>query len=441
MSQPHAEQDYAPNNRRRVLCENVGQVFMANGESGMKAIVFHGIGDIRLDNVDMPKIKEPTDVIVRLTASAICGTDLHMIRGTLPGLKSGTILGHEGVGVIDEVGTAVRDFKVGDRVVIPSTICCGECSYCMSGYQSQCDRANPQGKQAGTAFFGGPVTSGPFNGLQAEFARVPLADANLVRLPPAVSDEQAILISDIFPTGYFGADIAEIKAGDSVAVFGCGPVGLFAIISAKLLGAGRVFAVDHLPDRLEKAKELGGEPIDFEKVAPPEFLKEATGGIGVIRAIDAVGVDAVSPEHGPAYAESRSMKSQFKEELREIAREGTRPTWSGNWTPGDAPSQVLFWAVKALAKAGTLSVIGVYPDGMTRFPIGMAMNKNLTIQMGNCPHRKYLQKLVDLVASGAVDPLQILTNTEPMSDAITAYKAFDKREPGWVKVELKPSAT
>src|SRR4051794_1952753 len=287
----------------------------------MKAVVFHGIGDIRLDDVPEPKIEQPTDAIVRLTASAICGTDLHMVHGTMPGMEAGTILGHEGVGVIEEIGSSVRDFKVGDRVVVPSTICCGHCSYCKSGYQSQCDNANPNGKQAGTVFFGGPKMTGPLNGLQAQFARVPLADPSLVKLSSEMTDDQAILLSDIFPTGYFGADMAEIKSGDTVCVFGCGPVGLFTIMSAKLLGAGRVFAVDHLADRLAKAEELGAEPVDFNEHLPPTFMKDATKGIGVLRAIDAVGVDAVQPEKGPAYAEAKALKSQFKEELKEVAKE------------------------------------------------------------------------------------------------------------------------
>ena len=406
----------------------------------MKAVVFHGVGDIRLDTVPEPKIEKPTDAIVRLTASAICGTDLHMVRGTMAGMVAGTILGHEGVGVIEEVGASVRDFKVGDRVVVPSTICCGRCPYCTAGYHSQCDNANPNGKTAGTAFFGGPKPTGPFDGLQAEFARVPLADPTLVKLPDELNDDQAILLSDIFPTGYFGADVAEIKPGDTVCVFGCGPVGLFAIVSARLLGAGRVFAVDTLPDRLAKARELGAETIDFNAEHPVEKIKELTQGIGVLRAIDAVGVDAYRPESGPAYAESRAMKSQFKEEQKETETEGSGATWGGQWVPGDAPSQVLTWAVQALAKAGTLSIIGVYPETMTRFSIGMAMMKNLTLQMGNCPHRKYIPRLIEAVVAGKVDPLKVLTEIEPMTDAISAYKAFDKRKSGWVKVELKPGA-
>ncbi len=404
----------------------------------MKAVVFHGVGDIRLDDVPEPKIEQPSDAIVRLTASAICGTDLHMVRGTMPGMEAGTILGHEGVGIIEEVGSSVRELKIGDRVVVPSTICCGQCSYCKSGYQSQCDHANPNGKQAGTAFFGGPKTTGPLQGLQAEFARVPLAEPSLVKLPLELSDDHAILLSDIFPTGYFGADLAEIKPGDTVCVFGCGPVGLFTIVSAKLLGAGRVFAVDTLPDRLAKARELGAETIDFNAEHPVEKLKELTEGIGVLRAIDAVGVDAYGPETGPAYAESRALKSQFKEEQKETQLEGSGATWRGQWVPGDAPSQVLTWAVQALAKAGTLSIIGVYPDTMTRFPIGTAMLKNLTIQMGNCPHRKYIPRLIDAVLGGKVDPSKVLTEVEPMTDALSAYKAFDQRKSGWVKVELKP---
>jgi threonine dehydrogenase-like Zn-dependent dehydrogenase len=406
----------------------------------MKAVVFHGLGDIRLDTVPDPKVEQPTDAVVRLTASAICGTDLHMVRGTMPGMVPGTILGHEGVGVVEAVGNEVRDVKVGDRVVIPSTICCGRCPYCDAGYFSQCDNANPNGKQAGTAFFGGPKTTGPINGLQAEFARVPLADPTLIKLPDGLDDDRAILLSDIFPTGYFGADAAEIKPGDTVAVFGCGPVGLFAVASARLLGAGRVFAVDTLADRLAKAREVGAETIDFNADSPVEKLKELTNGVGVLRAIDAVGVDAYRPEHGPAYAESRAMKSQFQEEQKETELEGSGAAWGGQWKPGDAPSQVLTWGVQALAKAGTFSVIGVYPETMTRFPIGMAMMKNLTLQMGNCPHRRYIPRLIEAVTSGRVDPLKVLTQVEPMTDAISAYKSFDKRKSGWVKVELKPAS-
>ena len=404
----------------------------------MKAVVFHGVGDIRLDDVKEPKIHHDTDAIVRLTASAICGTDLHMVRGTFTGMVPGTVLGHEGVGIVEEVGKGVRNLNVGDRVVIPSTIACGYCSYCRSGYYAQCDNANPNGRQAGTAFFGGPKDTGPFDGLQAEYARVPFANVGLVKLPVEVTDDQAILLSDIFPTGYFGADIAEIKPGDTVAVFGCGPVGQFTIASAMLMDAGRVFAIDHVPSRLEMARRQGAETINFEEEHPVKVIQELTGGVGVDRAIDAVGVDAQRPHSGPASKEASAKADKFKEQLSEVAPK-TKPK-NGNWIPGDAPSQVLDWAAKALAKAGTLSIIGVYPPTMSAFPIGSAMNRNLTVNMGNCNHRKYIPKLVSMVKSRTIEPQTILTQIEPMMDVIEAYKAFDKRQPGWIKVELKPRA-
>src|SRR4051812_11486425 len=319
----------------------------------MKAVVFHGVGDIRLDDVKEPKIEEATDAIVRLTASAICGTDLHFIRGTMSGMESGTILGHEGVGVVEEVGDDVRNLNVGDRVVIPSTIACGYCSYCRAGYYAQCDNANPNGAEAGTAFYGGPKESGPFHGMQAEKVRVPFANVGLVKLPDEVTDEQAILLSDIFPTAYFGAELAEIDDGDTVAVFGCGPVGQFAIASAKLLGAGRIFAIDREASRLEMARAQGAEVINFDEEDPVATIKRLTGEIGVDRVIDAVGVDALAPHEGPAAKEAKKKKEQFEQEVEQNAPE-TNPE-GDNWIPGDAPSQVLSWAVESLCKAGTLS--------------------------------------------------------------------------------------
>lgn len=401
----------------------------------MKAVVFHGVGDIRLDDVPEPKIQEPTDAIVRLTASAICGTDLHMIRGTFTGMQEGTILGHEGVGVVEELGPMVRNLEAGDRVVIPSTIACGYCSYCRAGYFAQCDTVNPHGKRAGTAFFGGPTATGPFHGLQAERALIPFAHVGLVKLPDDVTDDQAILLSDIFPTGYFGAELAEIRDGDTVVVFGCGPVGQFAIASARLLGAGRVIAVDKYDDRLAIARKQGAEVVNFEKEDPIDVIIELTGGIGADRAIDAVGIDAMHPHHGPAADKARQQESQFKKEVQSIAPE---QAGDGNWRPGDAPSQVLQWSVEALAKAGTLAIIGVYSPAANAFPIGQAMNKNLTIKMGNCHHRKYIPHLIELVRSGVIEPEQILTQIEPLDNVISAYEAFDKRRSGWTKVELLP---
>jgi threonine dehydrogenase-like Zn-dependent dehydrogenase len=399
----------------------------------MKAVVFHGIGDIRLETVRDPKIKQPSDALIRITASAICGTDLHFVRGTIAGLEPGTVLGHEAVGVIEELGKDVRNFKVGDRVVVPSTICCGYCSYCRAGYQSQCDVANPDGPKAGTAYYGGGING--FEGLQAEYARIAYAAANLVKLPDEVSDEQAILLSDIFPTAYFGADLAEIKPGDTVVVFGCGPVGQFAIASAQLKNAGRVFAVDCVGSRLEMARELGAEVIDFNRDDPVEVLQRMTGGIGPDRAIDAVGLEAMAPSSGPAAKEAKKQRAEFRKELKELEPEANLR--GKQWRAGDAPSQALRWAVQSLAKAGTLSIIGLYPEGRL-FPIGEAMDKNLTIKGGAAPHRKYVPELIELVEAGVIDPTEVLTQTEPLEDAIEAYKAFDRRESGWVKVELRP---
>jgi threonine dehydrogenase-like Zn-dependent dehydrogenase len=402
----------------------------------MKAIVFHAIGDIRLEDVPEPQIEQPTDAIVSLTASAICGTDLHMVRGTLSGMVPGTILGHEGVGTIEAIGSDVRNLNIGDRVVIASTIACGYCSYCRAGYYAQCDNANPNGPSAGTAFFGGPKETGPFNGLQAEKARIPFANVGLVKLPHEVIDNQAILLSDIFPTGYFGADMANIKPGHTVAVFGCGPVGQFVIASAKLMDAGRILAVDTIPSRLAMAKKQGAEVIDFNAEDPVEAIKRLTGGIGTDSAVDAVGVDANRPHAGPAAQKAEQEASTFQEELQKIAPQATPQ--DGNWHPGDAPSQAAEWAVQAIAKAGTLSIIGVYPPTDQFFPIGIAMNKNLTINMGNCNHRKYIPELVELVRGGMIDPEEILTQATEISKAIDAYKAFDERQEGWIKVELVP---
>ena len=404
----------------------------------MKAVVWHAVGDIRLEEVPDPEIQEPTDAIVRLTASAICGTDLHIVRGTLSGMREGTILGHEGVGVVEEVGKGVRNLRRGDRVVIPSTIACGYCAYCRAGYYAQCDNANPNGPRAGTAFFGGPESSGPFHGLQATYARIPFANVGPVRLPEDVDDEDAILLSDIFPTGWFGADMAEIDPGDTVVVFGCGPVGQFAIASALLMDAGRVLAVDRVESRLEMARSQGAEVIDFDREDPVEVMLELTGGIGPDRAIDAVGVDAEPPHRGPAAEEAREHADEFRQEVERVAPE--RNPHGDLWDPGEAPSQVLRWAVDGLAKAGTLSIIGVYSESAMTFPIGKAMNRNLAINMGNCHHRKYIPRLLELVASGAFEPSRLLTQLEPLSDAIAAFEAFDRREHGWVKVELEPVA-
>jgi threonine dehydrogenase-like Zn-dependent dehydrogenase len=251
-----------------------------------------------------------------------------------------------------------------------------------------------------------------------------------------VSDDQAIMLSDIFPTAYFGAKLAEIENGDTVAVFGCGPVGLFAIVSARLLGAGRVFAVDAIPTRLAAARVLGAEVVNFDEEDPVEVILRLTNGIGVDRAIDAVGVDANAPIRGPASRLSPSERDELAREVTVVAPQ-QHPD-GDNWHPGDAPSQALAWAVNALAKAGTLGIIGVSPESARSFPIGIAMNKNLALNMGNCHHRKYIPRLIELVESGIVDPSEVLSQREPIVSAIEAYRAFDRRQAGWLKVELLP---
>ncbi|WP_334023055.1 zinc-dependent alcohol dehydrogenase [Burkholderia gladioli] len=399
----------------------------------MKAVVFHGVGDIRLDTVPEPGILQSTDAIVRITASAICGTDLHMVRGTLGGMREGTILGHEAVGVVEAVGQDVRNLRAGDRVLVPSTISCGYCAYCRCGYTAQCDTANPGGMRAGTAFFGGPKAAGGFDGLQAEYARIPHANASLIRLPDAIDDDRAILLSDIFPTAWFGAQLAEVGDGDTVAVLGAGPVGQFAIASARLQGAGRVIAIDRVASRLDMARAQGAEAIDFDRDDPVDTVLRLTGGIGVDRVIDAVGVDAI---RYPSAAHDSEQARAFDAELETVAPE-RRPD-GANWIPGNGPSQALQAAVQMVAKAGTIGIIGVYPPQHRVFPIGEAMNRNLTLKMGNCNHRTIAPRLVELVVGGTFDPLSVLTQREPLTSAIEAYRTFDAREPGWVKVKLEP---
>jgi threonine dehydrogenase-like Zn-dependent dehydrogenase len=405
----------------------------------MKAVVFHGVGDIRLDDVPEPTLQAPTDAIIRITASAICGTDLHLVRGTESEVEPGTILGHEAVGIVELIGPQVTTVGPGDRVVVTSSITCGTCENCRQGRYDLCLRANPNGPRVITAMFGATKEAGPFNGLQAEKARIPYADSVLVKLPDSISDEQAILLSDIFPAGYYGADLAQIKSGNVVAVFGCGPVGLLAILSAQLMGAGRIFAVDTIPSRLEVAQALGAEVINFDKEDPVKTIKKLTGKIGADRVIDAVGVDANRPHHGLHQLKSMIVETVMKK------GEGEKPTapeanpQGDNWHPGDAPTRALVWEVEAVDKGGTLAIIGVYPKTVQEFPLGLAMNKNISILAGHVPHRKYIPHLIDLISRGEVDPTRILTEKEPLLSAIDAYKAFDERQQGWLKVELVPS--
>lgn len=317
----------------------------------------------------------------------------------------------------------MRNLRPGERVVVPSTIAYGSCSYCRAGYYSQCDVANPGGKTAGTAFFGGPQAAGGFDGLQAQYARIPFAHVGPVKVPDAVTDDQAIMVSDIFPTAWFGA----------------GPVGLFAVLSAFRQGAGRVLVVDGHPSRLDAARRLGAEAVDFTSEHPVEVLQEITGGAGPDRVIDAVGVDAERPKSGPAAAASDELAEEFGAEVAgntpETAQQGDL------WKPGDAPSQAARWYVEAIAKAGTIGIVGVYPPTHASFPIGQAMNKNLSLGMGSAEHRRYIPQLLDLVASGVVDPSRVLSQDVGLATgALDAYEHFDRREEGWIKTVVDPAA-
>jgi threonine dehydrogenase-like Zn-dependent dehydrogenase len=285
---------------------------------------------------------------------------------------------------------------------------------------------------AGTTFFGGPESAGGLNGLQAEYARVPFAATNLVRLPDEISDDQAIMMSDILPTSYQAAKMAEIRSGDTVAIFGCGPVGMMAIACAQHLGAGRVFAIDQVASRLEMARKHGAEAIDFNRENPVDVLRELTQGSGPDRVIDAVGVDAAT-----AHAKSQ-QKKQFDTEMGTVAPQANSAK-KKNWWIGGAPTQALNWAVQSVAKAGTVSIIGVYPQTLNSFPVGEMMNKNLTVNAGNCNHRRYLPRLVELVRSGVMHPEEFFTQRVDVASAIDAYHHFDQHEDGWLKVKLEPA--
>ncbi|AGL16433.1 alcohol dehydrogenase catalytic domain-containing protein [Actinoplanes sp. N902-109] len=401
----------------------------------MKAVVFHAVGDIRLEEVPDPVLKDPTDAIVRLTSSAICGTDLHFVRGTFAGFVAGQILGHEGVGIVEGVGAQVRNIKVGRRVVIPSTVGCGNCQFCARELYAQCDNANPAGKLAGTVFYGGPEATGNLPGFQAQKARVLWADVNLVPVPDGITDDQAILVSDILTTAWFGTELAEVGEGDDVLVFGCGPVGQLAIACAKLRGA-RVIAVDRLADRLEVARRQGADVIDFDAEKVPEAVLRLTNGDGASKVIDLVGVDAMVPQRGPGVpdrAERKEIDRERKAATPDAHQQGD------HWVAGDNPTQVLSWSVECVAKAGTIAIVGVYPPTIDAYPIGAAINKNLTIRMGVCNHRRYVDEMFELILAGRLDPSTIITQDEPITDVIAAYEAFDERRQGWMKVELEPA--
>lgn len=393
----------------------------------MKALRWYGKEDVRVEEVNDPVIEDPGDAIVRVTATAICGSDLHLYGAKVPTLEKGDILGHEFMGEVVEVGPDVSRLAKGDRVVVPFTIACGHCHFCDQDLYSLCDRSNPNhemaSKQMGHATSGmygyGHITGG-FAGGQAEYVRVPHAETGPLKLPDGLNDEKVLFLSDVFPTGYMAAENAEIRAGDTVAVWGCGPVGQFAIQSAWLLGAGRVIAIDNVEERLELARTYGkAETISsFDGNEVYEKLMEMTGGYGPRGCIDAVGMEA----HG-----SGMMNS-----LMDAAKEISRLDKMLNHP------YVLQQIITCCQKGGTLSIPGVYTGNLDQVPFGAAMNKGLTWKMGQTHMQRYMQPLLDRIIEGQVDPSAIITHRLPLEEAAKGYDLFGSKKDGCIKVVLTP---
>lgn len=392
----------------------------------MKALCWHGTQDIRVDNVPDPTIQKPTDAIIRVTSTAICGSDLHLYGGIVPEMQAGDILGHETMGIVEEVGSEVTKLKKGDRVVVPFTISCGSCFFCKKTLFAACDVSNPPESAAKArkamgaapaAMFGYSHLTGGIPGGQAEYLRVPYADVGLLVVESNLTDEQVLFLSDIFPTGYMAAENAQIQPGDTVAVWGCGPVGQFTIQSAWLMGAGRVIAIDCVPERLELARVRGkAEVINFETQNVRETLAEWTGGRGPDCCIDAVGAEA----HGTGALDS----------MIEKVRAATH-------TMAERP-HALREAILCCRKAGTVSVPGVYIGMLDGIPFGALMNKGLTLKSGQTHMHRYMKPLLEVIESGKVDPSFIVTHRLPLDEAPAAYKMFRDKTDGCVKVVLKP---
>ncbi len=391
----------------------------------MRALTYHGQGDVRVDTHPDPKILYPTDCIVKITSTAICGSDLHLYDGFVPMMKAGDIIGHEPMGVVVEVGSQVQKLKVGDRVVVPFTISCGSCWFCEHTLYSLCDTSNPKPENAiaqmghaPAGIFGYSHLTGGIPGGQAELLRVPHADVGPIKVPDGLSDEQVLFLSDIFPTGYMAAENAEIEPGDTVAVWGCGPVGQFAIQSAWMMGAGRVIAIDQVPERLEMARTHGkAETIDFSddsKGSVYDQLQAMTSGRGPDRAIDAVGAEAHAPD---------------------VMRTATDVTQQKLHLQTDHP-YVLRDTIMSVRKGGTISVPGVYATTVT-LPFGAAMNKGLTIKTGQTHVQRYLEPLLEKITSGEIDPSFIITHTAPLEKAPEMYDTFRDKKDGCIKVVLK----
>ncbi|MGI0052214.1 MAG: zinc-dependent alcohol dehydrogenase [Nitrososphaeraceae archaeon] len=377
----------------------------------MKALVYHGAKDVRVDEKPKPEIKDKGDIILRVTSTALCGSDLHLYHGTVQGMEPGQTLGHEFMGIVEETGSSVQEIKKGDRVVIPFNISCGNCWFCRHELWSQCDRSNPNGEFG--AAYGYTQLMGGYDGGQAEFVRVPFANTGALKVPDAISsDEQVLFLSDILPTGYFGADIADVQPGDDVAVFGAGPVGYFSVMSSFLRGAARVFCIDHWPTRLSKVKDLGAETINFDNEDPIEIIKKETQQRGTI-CIDAVGYEAVG--HMKA-GSNNGYKGHDHSKVTNPAYEPANPL------------QVINWMCQAARKYSTISIPGVYGSDYDKFPLGQLFNKELQIRLGQCPVKKYNEQLLHLIEVGRINPKPLISHTMKLDEAPKAYDMFDKKE-------------
>lgn len=388
----------------------------------MRAVCWQGTQDVQVETVPDPKILNPRDAIIKVTTTAICGSDLHLYNGLNPTMKKGDILGHEFMGEVVELGSSVKNIQIGDRVVVPFTISCGSCFFCSRDFSSLCDNSIPNAtlveKVMGytpSGLFGYSHITGGYAGGQAEYARVPFADVGLFKIPEGLTDEQVVFLTDIFPTGYMAAENCQIQLGDTVAIWGCGPVGQFAIRSAYLLGADRVIAIDRVPERLQMAKQGGADILNYEDFDIGEALKEMTGGHGPDSVMDAVGTEA----HG------MGLEGFYDQAMQAVKLETDRPN-------------VLRQAIVACRKGGTVSVPGVYTGLVDKIPMGAFMNKGLTMKTGQTNVHRYLHKLLDRVQKGDIDPSFVITHSLPLEQAPKGYEIFEQKKDSCIKVVLKP---
>ncbi len=389
----------------------------------MKALVWHGRYNVQCDSVPDPVVEHPRDAIVKVTSTAICGSDLHLYDGYIPAMEKGDILGHEFMGEVVEVGADNKKLKVGDRVVVPFNICCGECFFCQKGLWSCCERSNRDADKATKMFghntaglFGYSHLTGHYPGGQAEYVRVPYADVCPTKVPAGLSDEQVLFLTDILPTGYQGADFAGIEPGDTVAVWGCGPVGQFCIRSAFMLGAGRVVGIDRVPERLALARAAGAETIDFDDEEVYERLNEMTKGRGPDRCIDAVGMEA----HGAGSFDAVVDRG--------LAAAGL----------GTDRISALRQCLRNVRAGGTVSVSGVYGGFLNMVPFGAAFQKGVTIRMGQCNVLNYMDTLMAAIAEGRIDPSVIITHRCSLEQGPQMYETFKEKKDGCIKVVMQP---